>query len=512
MTSDAVVSLEAMQKRAVGYVEPANWPEPDFSVLTPRREVPRFPLDLLPDDWANWVANAADSTSAPPDYVALPLLTSAAALIGNSRCVKLRAGWSEPCILWGAMIGAPSAGKTPGSRAVLAQVKRIEAGLAEDHKEALADWERASEVAKAARASWESEVKEAQGAGRQAPPIPAEATAPDRPPFPSIVLNDATQEAIQRIQASEPRGVLVHRDELAGWAAKLDASSGTGGERAFYIEAYNAGPYRADRVKLGGTPISIDRLSVSMLGGVQPDRLADLIGGKDDGLASRFLYCWPRPVEGIWEAPELESEWAEAALARLHRLNMPRDETGAPFPSVVPLCREAGAAYGEWWKSAKRESESAGGLMAGHLGKMLGVAGRLALVWEFLHWSQRDGAAEPETVSEKAALSAIALVDEYFRPHAQAAFGDAARPREERDAAAIARAILKREARLVNKREMRREWGLEGLSDSKCLSLALEQLEQAGWLREPELANAPPGRRAGDFLVNPMVLETRGDA
>lgn len=507
MTDGAVLNLEAVQ-RARTYVEPSNWPEPDFSVLSSRREVPPFPLELLPDGWADWVAKAADSTSAPPDYVALPLLVSAAGLIGNARCVQLRRGWSEPCILWGAMIGAPSAGKTPGARAVLDPVKRIEAGLDEQHKEALADYERAAEVAKATRGAWESEVKEAVGAGRQAPPMPAEANEPERPPFPSILLNDSTQEAIQRVQAHEPRGVLVHRDELAGWAAKLEAASGTGGERQFYIEGFNAGSYRVDRAKFRGQPLRISRLSISMLGGVQPDRLSDLIGGKDDGLASRFLYCWPVPVEGVWDAPEVSSEWAEQALTRLHRAALPRDDTGRAVPSVVPLAPDAGAAFGEWWRAARREAESAGGLLAGQLGKMLGVAGRLALVWEFLHWSQSGSAPEPEAVSARAVNSAIALVEDYFRAHALAAFGDAARPQDERDAATVARAILKRKPRLVNKRELRREWSLEGLSDSKRLRLALEQLEQGGWLRAPEIAETAPGRKAGDFLVNPAVLES----
>src|SRR3712207_3858807 len=86
--------------------ENAAWSEPDLSLLgTGRRPAPIFPTDLLGPFWSAWAARRAHEASAPVDYVALSLLASVGASLANVRWPVAGAGWSEPPVLWAALVG-----------------------------------------------------------------------------------------------------------------------------------------------------------------------------------------------------------------------------------------------------------------------------------------------------------------------------------------------------------------------------------------------------------------------
>ena len=101
--------------------------------------------------------------------------------------------------------------------------------------------------------------------------MPAEAEPGDEPARPRIAVADATPEKLCEILAKQPGGVLQYRDELAGWL-NFDRYSGGKGERAFWLEAFGGGSYTVDRKSLK-EPLYIPRLSVCVVGSIQPDRL-----------------------------------------------------------------------------------------------------------------------------------------------------------------------------------------------------------------------------------------------
>ena len=70
---------------------------------------------------------------------------------------------------------------------------------------------------------------------------------------------------------------------------------------------------------------------------------------------------------------------------------------------------------------------------------------------------------EPSAVSQKAVIKACATIADYFKPHAVAAFGDAALPQSEKDAVAIAREISRRQVDRFKAREMGRDWSISGM-------------------------------------------------
>src|SRR5215472_2442206 len=88
--------------------------------------------------------------------------------------------------------------------------------------------------------------------------------------------NDITVEEVAAVLATgAPKGVVIVRDELAGWFDAMGAYNPAG--RAFWIEAYGGRRYRVARRKHSGQPIDIRHLAVAVYGGTQPERLAALI-------------------------------------------------------------------------------------------------------------------------------------------------------------------------------------------------------------------------------------------
>src|SRR4030095_10884228 len=75
-----------------------------------------FPVDLLPLSVARFVKEGAASLGCDAAFYALPLLSAAGACIGNSRRVLVKQSWTEPAVLWTALVVPSGGGRTPRRR------------------------------------------------------------------------------------------------------------------------------------------------------------------------------------------------------------------------------------------------------------------------------------------------------------------------------------------------------------------------------------------------------------
>ena len=66
----------------------------------------------------------------------MPLLSALAAAIGNTRRIALKRLWSEPAIVWTAIIGASGTLKSPAIDLALRPVRRRQAEAFEDYEQA----------------------------------------------------------------------------------------------------------------------------------------------------------------------------------------------------------------------------------------------------------------------------------------------------------------------------------------------------------------------------------------
>ena len=505
------VMLETLRQMLEGASDQAVAPSgPDMSIV--RRAVTPAPtLDIsVFGPLATWIAHAAESKSAPVDYVAMPLLAGAAGAIGVTRWVSPWPGWGEPAILWVKLVGLPSASKSPAMDAVREPLAAVERDAAEGWPETRRAHETAQMAAEAHREQWESAARAAVKGGRQAPPKPRDADEPEAPQMPRIVITDATIEATASILSGNPRGLVLWRDECSAWLGNLGKYGD--GDRAFWLEAYGGRSYIVDRKK-HPEPLRIEHVAVSIVGGIQPDRLATLLmNGDDDGMAARFLYTWPDSVRPTRPLNRPDGRLIARALGRLHKLEFQHGpEGGRPQPVTLPVEQTALDVCQVWREQHHAASQSASGLMASSLGKMPGQALRLALVLELLWWAAGpDGTSEPRQVSIKALNAALELIDQYFNPMLARVLGEAAQPQIDRQAAVLARAILSRRAETINARQVRREWRLPGLRESAAVAAAIGALEEAGWLVPAGGRDGgSAGRQRSDFAVDQRVHGSR---
>jgi len=165
--------------------------------------------------------------------------------------------------------------------------------------------------------------------------------------------------------AQAPRGLHYHRDELAGWLGDHDRYGGQGGDRAFYLECWNGGPFVVDRVAHRGEPIRIARASLAIVGGMQPDRLRKALAGPDDGLAARFAYVFPEPApiaplfRESYSAAQARADRLRTAARRLSALAMDCGSSGEAVPRVLRLDPDAFALFGELRRDAMQRARTA---------------------------------------------------------------------------------------------------------------------------------------------------------
>jgi hypothetical protein len=480
------------------------WPEPDMGALRlHRRPPPVLPLAVFDPRWAAWVEAVAEAAACPPDYVAAPLLASASALIGHARWAQATPGWAEPPHLWFGAVGDSGDGKSPGSDCLMRHVlPEIERRMVADYPDRLREWRAAAEFAAAAEKRWQSEVRDAEKKSAP-PPLPPPAAGPE-PQEPRLRQTDVTVERVATLLATAaPKGLLIVRDELAGWIEGMSAYNPAG--RAFWIEAYGGRPYAVERVKYS-EPIRIPRHAVAVFGGTQPDKLGSLMRGADDGLMARMLWTWPEPIPFRLGQAAPGAEWAIAALDRLRELDlMPGDP---PMPMMVPLSAEARETIEDFGREMQQRQTHAGGLLRSAFGKARGQALRLALVFEHLWWCGENGIVlPPSEISARAMAAAATFIQDYLVPMAERVYGDAAATEQERHTATLARWIIAEHPAELHVRHLQREVRLPGLRSAQQIHAVADALVEADWLHPPA-----PGGQFGQrgriaYAVNPRVWE-----
>jgi hypothetical protein len=492
----------------------AAWANPDLTVLTGgRRASPQFDVRWLGDVLGDWAITKAQGSSAAIDYIVVPLLSLAGATLANVRWPLAGSEWMEPPLLWAAIVGPPSSGKSPAMSSVVDLVREAESKMGADHEGRLRDFEVRQLIAASERERWEAEVRKACSAGGTdaAPLKPTEADDPEAPERQRVIFGDATIEKQGVLAAANPRGLLMHRDELSGWIASFGRYGSRDADHSFALESYGGRNYTIDRVK-HPVPIFIRRLSIGVLGGIQPDKLNEALEGAQDGFVARFLWAWPEVLPEVRIAPGRRPfEVAQPIITQLADLEMAVNENGEPEPIVVPLTSDAVDALERFSQELAVRAMNVSGLYAGTLGKARGHALRLSCIIEFLWWAsgQRE-THPPATISINAVVTACAMMDEYFLPMAERVLGDAVLPDAERDAITLGRRLRQMliEGQLTfNARELRRQIGGR-LREPKVMSAACAVLAEGGLVRScPSRAGATKGRQKADYEINPWLSE-----
>lgn len=496
-------ALKAPPPEPIAYLAPAEPESPQPPkldrglLLNGQTPAPSLPFGSF-GAFGRWIEDTARAASAPPDYVALALLTCAAALVGNARGVRpepTRSTWEEPLALWTCLVGPPSSGKTPALSPFNKVLEKLEADDAKAFAPYRDEIEARREAAKGAESDWKAAVAAARKAGEPIPLKPPEANIPPEAFAPRSVVRGATLEALIFILQNNPNGLLQMNDELAAWIGDMGRYSNTS-DRPHWLSMYSGQPITLDRVKYAGEPRHVPTALVSVLGGMQPDKVAEVLKSPDDGFIARFLYIWPDAQPLVRSHVQPDMALLERALGRLHHLKL--------APSPMFFADDASELFFEFRQAMRGMSGNAEGVLAGWIGKGDGVVARIAGVLTLLDWAYEGQGPAPLSVGKDAVQRAGDLWAYYLLPMARRAFGDAARPNTERLAIRLLKEIRTRRVPVVNSREVRREWKLHDLRETKPVGEALSYLQEAGWVRPASIPTG--GRPRDDWEVNPELF------
>jgi putative DNA primase/helicase len=483
------------------------------------RSVPAFPDELLPERLRPWIADIAERVQCAPEFVAVPAMVALGSLIGRRVGIRpqARTDWTETPNLWGCIVGRPGVLKSPAMNAALVPLERLAARARAEHAERAAQDAAEAEArelrAALAKADAKKRLTRDRGADVSDLLTPQEIIA--TPPARRYSTNDTSYQALAELLMQNPNGLLVVRDELVSLLAALDAEENAEA-RGFYLTGWNGNQgYTVDRIGRG-LGRHVEAVTLSLIGGTQPGKLASYInaanrgGAGDDGLIQRFgLLVWP-DLGGEWRNVDRwpDHQAKRDAIDVFERLDglsadaigAEQDTDHAGEPTGTPFLRFAPDALEEFtaWRTELERTTLRGGdtppALESHFAKYRKHVPALALICHLA-----DGGTGP--VSLTATVRAIAWA-EYLDPHARRAYGSGTA-----QAAQAARAILKR----IRTRALpdtftardvyRPQWS--GLTDRDTVRKALLLLEDHGYVASVRQATA--GAPATVYTVNPRA-------
>jgi hypothetical protein len=434
-----------------------------------RLNPPPFPRGLLPDVIEQFAIEESELMGADPSGLAMSALTVCAAAIPDYIQIQVKrhnASWRESARLWTALIADPSTKKSPIMLRATEPLKRIDTELWRTYSIELECYDALSR-----------EDRKGYEAPKQK----------------RLRLDDVTIEAAQEVLKNSPNGVLCIQDELSGWFGNMDKYSGRGAakDRAFWLQSFHGGSYAVNRIGRGA--FMIENLSISLLGGIQPDRIrlvaADTI---DDGLVQRLLPVILTPGTIDKDAPATQAgDRYDALVNRLHEMSCPP----APFQfdDDALVVRKKLAKKHLDLMACKIVNKK----LAAHIGKYDGIFARLCLIWHCIEDSKG------QTVTKRTAQRVADFMHRFLLPHAAAFYADMLELSDDHERLAkVAGFILAHKLTRVTNRDVQQGcFVMRGLKRQDIEGI-FEQLDALGWVtRMP----GPYWSKPPHWQVNPEV-------
>lgn len=306
-----------------------------------------------------------------------------------------------------------------------------------------------------------------------------------------------------------PNGVLLYQDELSGFFGAMDKYAGNRGaakDRAFWLQSWTGGSYGLNRVGRGVS--IIPNLSISLLGGIQPDVIGKIAAElQDDGFLARMLVVTARPAVVGKDVPtsDVADKYAEL-IDRLIELKPPTaDNSFESYGQQFILLRldEGAKAIREELErkhlDLAQKFEVINKKLAAAIGKYDGYFGRLCLLWHCIQHAHEK--VLPREVSQNTARRVADFMRRFLLPHAVAFYcGVLGLADEHERLVAVAGYILARRLEKVTNRDVQRGDRTMRRLTKRDTQEVFEQLEALGWV-----TRTPGPRQALHWVVNPEV-------
>ena len=416
-----------------------------------------------------------------PAGIAMCALAGCGAVIRDSIQIKVKRHekWSESARLWVMLVGDPSTKKSPMMRIATSAIKAMDAEKLREYNKAMLEWQKDAK-----------KHKDDEGG----PPPVAE----------RLRIEDTTMEAAQEVCAASPNGILAIQDELSGWFGGIEKyAGGKGGakDRSFWLQSYGGGPYAVSRV--GRKTSLIDNLSISMIGGIQPDAIRRVLDGStDDGLIQRFMPVILRPssIGMDEESPDIASDYDDL-IQRLHTMAPPKSFMGERQLVFDDDAMQIRSDLERKHHAIVAQMEGYNRKLSSHVGKYDGMFPRLCIIW---HCIENANLAQlPEVITFDTASRVAKFLHEFVLRHSMDFYGRIAGGDSDSDIIKdIAGYILAHGVEKITYRTFQRGSSQMRKITKEAAEPICQQLQSHGWLDGYEI-------KSGRLLatVNPRVHE-----
>ncbi|WP_232796747.1 YfjI family protein [Kyrpidia spormannii] len=388
----------------------------DFADGTERAAVPfktetvePFPVDVFPSSLARFVAEGAASLNCPPDFIGVPMLSVAGALIGTSNVIRPKPDRTEYARIWTIVVGNPGSAKTPALETVLEPLHSIQAELKDRFDLAEAAYEDAM-------TRWAQDRKQPR---------------PQPPVMEQIYTTDTTIEALAELLSRNQRGLLIYQEEAAGWVLSMNQyKGGKGSDKQNALSLWSGAPIVGNRK--GKQAIYVPKPFVGFTGGIQPDVLAQLRNemSEADGFIHRFLIVQPDRVQKRRTDAILSSEAKESWSKACQALRDLQPAENGPYPFA--FSPDGLEAWNAWQDDhyAEQNTEDFPEYLEGPWAKIDAYALRLALVVHLLRAVAGEIPDDADVDAET--MRRVDKLIRYFKSHARRVYGQLRETPEDR--------------------------------------------------------------------------------
>ena len=502
-----------------------DWGEPQ-QIVAVLPDVAPMTNDLMPEPLRKWLSDVTYRMQTPADFATISAIVVVASVVGSGCAIRPKAvdDWEVIPNLWGAAIGRPSVVlKTPSMQEVMRFLDRLQAKYGEKFAEQQMFHEADSFISDAKEADVESRIKKAakQGLSTQELDILKHEYADikqnhaDQPTRRLFKTNETSTQSMTVLQNQNERGLLVFRDELTALLVRWDRDEHAD-ERAYFLEGWNGNGSFTD-MKIGRGLTEANNICISLLGGIQPDKLqrylSQALKGNNDGLIQRLqLAVWPdipdkwTLIDSIPDKVEKERAYdlievlAEVDFLQFGAIQSEYDER--PY---FRFDSDAQKVFNDWLTHLQTEKiqQEDNPLMAEHFGKFRSLMPSLALIFHCIDIA--DGCATG-SVTAKSARLAVAWCD-YLESHARRIYVMAVKPEHEAAIHLSKKIQDKKLSTPFTARDIVRK-GWHGLKDRQEVESACDVLIDEDWLRLDIKLQSPAGGRPPlpDYIINPSLI------
>lgn len=230
-----------------------------------------FPLNGMPNVILDCVNDLSDVYGSPKDFFSMSSLVACCAAVGKKAILDDGKYKNYP-VLWIMNVGPTGSGKSEPIKKAFKPLIQMDINFFDKYKSEIENWKKKCLTIKNTK------------------------DYPEKPVLYQTIIDDITPEALYQALGNSG-GVTLCCDELSIWFYNIGRYTKSG-EVPRYLSIFDNSTFKINRV--GSEPIIVDNPYMSIIGGIQPDVLDEILElnqMKNNGLAQRFLFVYPKQVK-----------------------------------------------------------------------------------------------------------------------------------------------------------------------------------------------------------------------